>query len=508
MQLKPVLVMLVAIALIALGVWQLEGHKNGLSIHTDHVGTTPVTYYAPQSAAPAPLVVIAHGFAGSRALMESYALALAQAGYLVASFDFEGHGRNPTPMSGDVEAIEGTTQLLVDETLRVVEAGLTQVGTNGSAALLGHSMASDIIVRAASRDARIAAVVAISPFSDAITATHPDKLLMITGAWEPRLRAFALDAARMVEPTASENESVQSTDVAAELQVMRQAFVAPNVEHVGVLYSRPGIEAARTWLNAAFERPQETDSAAVPLRIGWIFLVLTGTVLLVWPLAQWLPYRASSHQGLSSKGLLLALALPMLLAPALASVLPTGFLPVLVADYLAVHMALYGIVQLLILRVLGQRMLGNGLLGLQLSGFAIAAGMLVAAYGVLVFGFALDRYVANFLPHAGRLPIIAALAVGAVPFMIADSTMAHAHPKFWQRMLIRLAFLVSLGIAIALDFEGLFFLILIIPVIALFFLIFGLMGRWVEARAGPLASGLGLGLLLAWSLGVTFPMFV
>ena len=143
-----------------------------------------------------------------------------------------------------------------------------------------------------------------------------------------------------------------------------------------------------------------------------------------------------------------------------------------------------------------------------ITGFALAVGVLLAAYGILIFGLALDRYVASFVPHIGRLPIIAALAIGAVPFMLADSAMAHAHPQLWRRALIRLAFLISLGIAVMLDFERLFFLILIIPIIALFFLIFGLMGRWVEERAGPLASGLGLGLLLAWSLGVTFPMFV
>ncbi|MEM1398402.1 MAG: alpha/beta hydrolase, partial [Pseudomonadota bacterium] len=183
--------------------------------------------------------------------------------------------------------------------------------------------------------------------------------------------------------------------------------------------------------------------------------------------------------------------------PLAAIWMPRGILPVLVADYLALHMLLYGVIQLAILRFVG----------LRVTGLALVVGAVLAAYGIGVFGLALDRYVANFMPHSGRLLIIAALALGALPYMMADSAMAHAHPQLWRRALIRLAFLGSLGIAVALDFERLFFLILIIPVIALFFLVFGLMGRWVEARAGPLASGLGLGILLAWSLGVTFPMF-
>ncbi|MCR9121221.1 MAG: alpha/beta hydrolase [Phyllobacteriaceae bacterium] len=486
-----VAVALLAMALIVVGVWRLEAQRLGLSIQNTTVGTTPITYYALQDAGPAPLIVVAHGFAGSRPFMEAYALALARAGYFVASFEFEGHGRNPVPMSGDVDAIEGTTRLLIDETLRVVEAGLARPEADGRIAIVGHSMASDIIIRAARRDARIGPVIAISPFSQAITATHPQSLLMITGQWEPGLRDFALQALQMVDADAQEDETARSEDGA----VIRRSAIAPNVEHVGVLYSRTGIAETVAWLNAAFGLSR---APPVPMRMGWIGLVLAGTIILVRPLAGLLPLRAPPHVGLSGTAFAAALLVPMLAVPLVAVWTPSGILPVLVADYLAVHMFLYGAVQLAILR----------LLGLRITGFALGVGALLAIYGVAAFGLALDRYVASFVPHMGRLPIIAALAVGALPYMLADSAMAHAHPQLWRRALTRLSFLASLAVAVALDFERLFFLILIIPVIALFFLVFGLMGRWVEARAGPLASGLGLGLLLAWSLGVTFPMFV
>ncbi|WP_349361278.1 alpha/beta fold hydrolase [Stappia sp.] len=486
---------LLALALIGAGVWALEAQRAGLVIEDTVVGNTPVTYYASQDAGPAPLVVVAHGFAGSRPLMAAYAQALARAGYVVAAFDFEGHGRNPVPMSGDVTSIEGTTQLLIDETLRVVAAGLARADVDGRVALLGHSMASDIIVRAAARDARIGAVVAISPFSQAVTATHPERLLMIAGAWEPRLRAFALEAARMVDANALEGETVRSANGA----VVRRAVVAPHVEHVGVLYSRTAVSEAVAWLNAAFAR---TQAPPVPARGIWILAVLAGCVLLVRPLAALLPDRAPPHAPLPGKRFAAALLLPALATPLIAVWVPDGWLPVLVADYLAVHLLIYGALQLAVLRA------GGGDLGLRPTPLALAAGAGLAVYGIFGLGLAFDRYLASFMPHAGRLAIIAALLVGALPFMLADSAMAHANPKLWKRALIRLAFLVSLGIAVALSFERLFFLVLIIPIVLLFFLVFGLMGRWVEARAGPLASGLGLAVLLAWSLGVTFPLFV
>jgi dienelactone hydrolase len=481
----------VALIIVILGVWQLEAQRSGLLITDATVGTTPVTYYARQEAAAAPLVVIAHGFAGSRPLMESYALALARAGYVVASFDFEGHGQNPTPMSGDVTSVDGTTRLLVDETLKVMDAASQHPLTDGRMVLLGHSMASDIIVRAAQQAPSVDAVIAISPFSQAITARHPHNLLMITGEWEPHLRSFALEAARMVDPAAVENETVVSDDD----RVTRQAFVAPHAEHVGILFNRPGIEAAVSWLNETFDR---SLSPPVPARLRWIALVLAGTLALAWPLSRLVPQRPHDAEPLGSTTMLMAVAVPTLVAPVLAVLVPAGFLPVLVADYLAVHMLLYGLLQLVLLRWVVRR----------LDWATLGVGLAVAAYGILVFGMALDRYFANFTPTASRLPIIAALAVGAIAYMLADSVMANRLSKLWQRIIMRLAFLASLGIGVALDFDRLFFLVLIIPVIALFYLIFGIGGRWVAKRAGPVASGIGLGLLLAWSLGVTFPMFV
>lgn len=68
--------------------------------------------------------------------------------------------------------------------------------------------------------------------------------------------------------------------------------------------------------------------------------------------------------------------------------------------------------------------------------------------------------------------------------------------------------MASLALAVAIDFSGLFFLIIILPVIVLFLFLFGMIGGWVGRRSlQPVAGGLGLGLVLAWALGVTFPLF-
>lgn len=491
------LIALLALFLIVVSVWQLEADRQGLSISSLEVdGGTPATLFLRDGAGPAPVVVIAHGFAGSRRLMEPFALTLAQAGYVVASFDFEGHGRNPRPMSGDVTALDGTTRLLMNETARVARAALAHPRADGRVAYLGHSMASDIVVRQALENPPGAAVVAISMFSEAVTSEAPRNLLVIAGEWEARLVDEALRAVRLADPEAE--MGVQIGEPADGTG--RRALIAPKVEHVGVLYSATALQAARDWLDASFDRSSDSDLA---LRGGWIVALLVGVVALAWPLARWLPTRSGPPtQALSAKRFMIAALLPALSVPLLLAPFDIQVLPVLVADYLALHLGLYG---LMTLALLGRWGLLRGQFPARVFWIAIA----VAAFGILGLGFALDRYVASFVPHTGRVVVIAGLAIGAIPFLLGDALLSEGgRAALWRVLCARAAFLMSLALAVALNFEALFFLLIILPVIVLFFLLFGTMAGWVGRRTGlPAAAGLGLGLVLAWSLGVTFPMF-
>ncbi|HSF65144.1 MAG TPA: alpha/beta fold hydrolase, partial [Paracoccaceae bacterium] len=194
---RAMAVLAMAMAAIALSLWQLAGMRDGLERTALDAGGTPATVWRLPGAEPAPVAVIAHGFAGSRQLMEGFALTLARAGYIAVAYDLAGHGRNPVPMSGDVTVIEGTTRVLMDELARVSDAALALPGADGRLALIGHSMASDIVVRQAIRDPRVGAVVAVSMFSQAVTADAPRNLLVVAGEWERFLAAEALRAAQL-----------------------------------------------------------------------------------------------------------------------------------------------------------------------------------------------------------------------------------------------------------------------------------------------------------------------
>lgn len=468
--------------MIGLSLLVLEVARHDVAISKFSVGATPVTKYAQVDAA-GPQVFVAHGFAGSQQMMQGYALPLARAGYEVYAYEFHGHGRHPDPMMGDVNALDGTTQLLMAQTEEILDALSTP---DAPIALLGHSMATDILARVALGRSDIGPIVLISAFSQVIDATAPNDLLLVTGSWEPGLRGFAQEALQMVDPSIAEGET------AALDEVRRRAIAAPFTEHVSVLHSRAGRAETVSWLDDFYER----QSAVRILPTGTAIIgLLAGIVLLFRPIAARLPLRRVLPTTLSNMQLAVVLGLPTVITPFVAVPLTPDFLPVLVADYLGLHLFVFGAIQLGFLWFWRVRpdAVSWGAVGLLLMWCAL-------------FGFLLDRYAANFWPTHDRLWIIAALMLGAVPYMLAD-TILTAHAGIAKRLLVRTAFLASLGIAVALDFSGLFFLIMIAPVLVLFYLVFGTMGRNVAVRCGTTAPGLALGLVLAWALGVSFPLF-
>ena len=495
---------IVAAAVIALSLWQLHRAERGISVTPVMIGSIPATVFRPAGGAKAPAVVIAHGFAGSQQLMRSFAVSFARNGYVAVTFDFAGHGRNPNAMTGDVDLIEGATRRLLAD-VGDVAAEAKKLG-DGRLAVLGHSMATDIVVRYAESDPAVQATIAVSMFSPAVTATAPHNLLVITGDWEGMLKREALRVAGLATAPKAAEPFVTYGDFAKG--TARRVAFSPHTEHASVLFSETTMRESLSFLDGAFgiarASPPETDG-----RGPWILPLFFGIVLLAWPLAGLLP-RVSTPPvgaGLGWRRLWPGLLLPMLLTPLLLRFMPTHFLPVLVADYLALHFFLYGVI------ALGWLLWQRRRHPPAKAGAGPSRSFLQALLPVLAFGFVglvwpLDSFVTSFIPTGARPMLVGVLLVGTFAYFVTDEWMTRGEgaARFGYPV-AKLAFLVSLAIAVALDPGRLFFLVIIVPVIGLFFIVYGLFSRWIYRSTGhPLVAAFASALIFAWAIGVTFPL--
>jgi pimeloyl-ACP methyl ester carboxylesterase len=503
-RLSPVNTIIAVVAGLAIltALFQLHSQYVGVEMSQLDIGGAPTTIYRPSSGVSAPVVVIAHGFAGSGRLMQSFALTLARNGYVAATFDFPGHGRNARPLSGDLADVKGATQLLVDSVAEVAAAVRGQ--GDGRLAVLGHSMASDVVVRFAEEHPEVSATIAVSMFSPAVTATEPRDLLVIDGDWEGFLKDEGRRAVGLATAPNPAQPGVTYGDPAAGAG--RRLAFSRHVEHASVLYSQDSEREIVQWLDDVFgirrSEPIELDA-----RGPWILALLAGSVALARPLARALPAVAPEPRGagLAWKKLWAPAIIPMIVTPILLRFVPTHFLPVLVGDYLSVHFAAYGLITAATLWAMGRRSL---FAGPERPWLLLVAALAVSAYSFVAVFAPINTYVTSFIPGPGRYAIVLALLCGALPYFLADEWLTRgegsgrlAYPA------TTLAFLVSLGVAVTLDFERLFFLILIVPIVGLFFIIYGLFSAWTYGKVRhPFAAGIANAIAFAWAISVTFPL--
>jgi pimeloyl-ACP methyl ester carboxylesterase len=497
----------VALLLVVLALYQLTAPLQGLRVTSGMVGATPVTAFETAGAPPGPAVVIAHGFAGSETLMRAFAITLAQNGYTAVTFDFLGHGRHPEPIRGDVRTGDGVMDAMIGQLGQVADFARELTGRE-RIAVLGHSMASDLVVRFAQQQGdRVAATVAVSMFAPTLDAESPNNLLVIVGNLEAQaLKDEAIRAVQLVgdQPVV---EGVTVGDFLAG--TARRAVFADGVEHVAVLYSSEGLLETVQWLDTVFVRAGEERIAGLG---PWIVLLFFGLVLLARPLSRLLPVVADPPMGagLPWRRLWLAALLPAVLTPIILRFVPTDLLPLLLGDYLVTHFALYGLLTWAAIRFFAEPGAADDWAPLVDHGSLALAALAVLLYAVLVVGLSIDRFVTVFLPIPERLPLVAALVLGTLPYFLADEWLTRgrtaargAYPT------TKLAFLLSLAFAIALDFERLFFLAMIVPVILAFFVVYGMFSAWAYRQTGhPFTAGLANAVAFAIAIAVTFPMVV
>jgi pimeloyl-ACP methyl ester carboxylesterase len=501
----PAVVAVLALVAIFVAWSRLDAATAPLDVTASRVGDVPVTVFSSRGVAPGPTVVIAHGFAGSQQLMQPFAITLARNGYRAITFDFPGHGRNPVPFVARIEDEERRLQLLSDALEAVIRHTATLPGADGRVALLGHSMAGDVLVRhaAAHRD-EVPATVLVSPYIGRGAPTGEVRnLQFVFGALEPRMLH---ETARTAIGGSNPGE-VRAGEVYGRFDdgTARSLVLVDGAEHIGVLYAQGGLASARDWLDASFAR---RGDGYVDSRGAALTLLFAGLLALAWPLSQLLPRAANASLG---AGLPWRRLWPLAIAPALATPIvlrfvPTGFLPILLGDYLALHFALYGIVTAL--GIFFVRRASKAATARTLWPGLVVAAAATTAYAMLVFAWPIDRYLTSFVPVGQRAVLMLAMLPATLAYFAADAWLVRgANAARGGVAFTRLLFLLSLLLAVALNLRALFFLVIIVPAMLAFFLVYGLLESWAYRRTWhPWVGAVALALAFAWAIASTFPI--
>jgi pimeloyl-ACP methyl ester carboxylesterase len=487
---RPVVAAL-GLLLLTLAFWQVgPGAEQGLkTIHVSLDGI-PVTFIGPSSGMDGsrPLVLIGHGFAGSTALMRSFALPLAHAGYVTALWDFDGHGANPNPLtrSGQRTDLNATAEAVL------AEAQARLLFAPGQVAILGHSMGSVVALRFGLAHPDVDATIAVSPGVVDVTPSLPRNLLLMAGENEA---GFVRNAQSIFTQAGG-----SSSDFAAG--TARKLVIIPWVEHISILFHDQSHVEARTWLDAVFGVQPGAQTRFSRL-IGWYGLGILGALLAALTLAPPTFFTAMTSRPLWLR--LLALLTGSSAATLLLVLLGSfglslgSILGVQVGGFLVVWFAIAGLVALILLRPEISRVPGSAAVRPALAALVIFVFLWL---GVGLLGS--QVWVAWLLIPA-RLLLWGVGAVATLPWMLAVG-LAAAPARGWGRVgwWFAHSLLVLLAMVVCMQFiSGLGFLILILP---LFPVMLALHALAAGRQGSAWVFGLSGALFLSWLVMAVFPL--
>jgi hypothetical protein len=137
----------------------------------------------------------------------------------------------------------------------------------------------------------------------------------------------------------------------------------------------------------------------------------------------------------------------------------------------------------------------------------IVALLAVLGYETLTIAWPTQTFIASYIPGADRIGLTLILLVGTLAWFAADEWVVRGPgARRGAYAFTKLMFLISLGLAIALNLDELFFLVIIIPAILILFIVYGLFSGWIYRATGhPMIAAVTNAIALAAAIAVSFP---
>ena len=425
--------------------------------------------------------IICHGYAGSKEMMRQLAFDISNAGSNAVIFDFIGHGSNAQKLINNPTELSGTTQQLVDQLIDIIDFLKTKYGSEIKINLIGHSMASDIVIRA-SENQDISSIAAISPYSTKVTSNFPRDLLLTSGQFERHLRKHSLKFTQLIDPVANENIEYSNGTV------RRKASYTKNTGHVSVIYSPHTSREIIEWFDLTnYER------SIWATHIIWILLSLT---MITYGLSRLQFSKAKYHE----KQKLSSIRLTIVSVTSLAIAFFSGLL-----DYqpfslfgfgsIAAYFGLYGLAILILCKEARDNLENFSLY----SFLKLAVAFLFLA--ILINQFIGSYYITNHRLYAFLIMIIPiTIFCVAIENLIAFSSTALA-------VLIRIMPIIGFSILLAIFPNKYGVMFTTVPIYIFYFLVFGYIGKSQRNKIGSYTTGATHGVFLTFAFAATNPIF-
>ncbi len=487
-----------------------------LQVQRTWLDRTPVTIYTAPQGEQAPVIVLVHEYAGSQQTLIPFAVTLARNGYTAITFDLPGHGRSSFPLPKD----GGDRQIQMRELNavlnKVVAFARQHPRSNGQVGLLGHAMGADTaVIYAQTQDTiptmQIGAVVALSKNYPGVTPLSPRNLLVVNGA----LEFWLWDTTRLV----TSQTGVRLGETAGNFQqgTARRVEIVPWVEHIGVLFNPATIVAVQDWFDQSFQRPPAEETFYLRGRGMAVMLLYLSAVLLFWPFSLLLkpvtrpddpvtpatPFKQKWWFGLA--------LLPVVITPLLVRVLPgSGWIDSLVGGALLFHFAIYGMltaVGIVIYRLVHKENIDVRWPGLSFWRAALIMTAFVVGYVFIVMGIPEQFFVFNYFPPLARIIALPLAFLAMLVYFLADEWLTQSPgAPLGSYAITKLFFLLSLTIEGILRGDT-FYMIVLAPVLALYFVVFGLFARRIHQRTRTIVvASLANALIFAWIVTAIMPL--
>jgi dienelactone hydrolase len=361
MKISRIIAITLAAVFILVIAW-LARLENGGPSHTSIAlpGDEPATMYMPGPARqfymelpkPAaerpPAVVLIHGFMADRKFMSVLARRLAENGYAVLAIDVRGHGENSNPFTGGV----GEAGALRDDVKQAVDYLRRSPFVDGSRiVVMGHSMGAGATLDYATHDTHLKGAVMISGGWQ-LGPERPKNALFIFAEGDPdMIRDTSPALASRLADVAQIELGKTYGDFAQDNAV--EALRVPGVDHVTIVYSAAATIAIVKWLDSSFGTTRTGPIEVADARLGATGIALLLFVILLVPMGRvcgsmvtgWTGERTEppGWVGLVILGGALIAAMPI------AAANPASFVPVVVGD---IQLSWFGVAGLIMVGVL------------------------------------------------------------------------------------------------------------------------------------------------------------